>query len=103
MTEPAQHLFVYQFTGTWSGWAKYDYPHPQVEADYQCLLFLLQDSPDNDFDKARDECVKYGFGNLRDLQAGPLPREALDTKEGEAFRPCAEEALRAGSALAWFT
>lgn len=95
-------IYVYGFTGKYTGRPEYDYSHPELGATHKCMLFLRQDEDSDQFSLAEAESRKYGFGEFTFARAGKLDTDALNTDAFRRFADFYEEALEDGSALVFY-
>lgn len=95
-------IYVYGFTGIYTGSPEYDYQHPQLGATHSCMLFLRQDEDSDQFLLAEAESRKYGFGEFASARSGKLDIDVLNTDAYRGFAGFYEEALENGSALVYY-
>jgi len=92
-------VVIYGFEGTFSGKAEYEYSFPEIGVQHRCMLFLMQENDELEFETASAEIGKFGFGNLSNLRGNPLKVEVLNTDSFKGFTGFYEEALDSGSSL----
>jgi hypothetical protein len=95
-------VWVYGFSGKFTGSPEYEYSHPGLYETHKCMLFLAQDSSESQWAQAGAECVKYGFGEYSFERSGKLDLDALNTDAYRGFSGFYEEALEYGSALVYY-
>lgn len=95
-------IVVYSFEGTYTGDAEYEYQAPEPGARHRCVLFVSQEKETPDYERAVTECKKYGFAEVEFYSHGALDTEALSAPRLRGFAAFYEEALNAGSALAYY-
>jgi hypothetical protein len=95
-------VYVYSFTGKYTGPSEYKYANPEPGATHMCILFLAQDGEDGRWDEAGSECRKYGFGEYSFARFGKLDVGVLNTDLYRGFSGFYEEALEKGSALLYY-
>jgi hypothetical protein len=95
-------IYVYGFTGKYTGSPEYDYQHPELGATHKCMLFLRQDEDADLFTLAEAESRKYGFEEFTSARVGKLDIEALNSDSFRGFSGFYEEALENGSALVFY-
>lgn len=95
-------IYVYGFTGKYTGSPEYDYQHPELGATHNCMLFLRQDEDADQFLLAEAESKKYGFGEFLSVGAGKFVIDVLNTDTYRGFSGFYKEALESGSALVYY-
>ncbi|QYJ81838.1 hypothetical protein [Shewanella aegiceratis] len=92
-------VVIYGFEGTFTGKAEYDYSFPKIGQKHRCILFLLQDDNELNFEVASLEIVKFGFEKLSNLRGNPLKVEVLNTDSFKGFAGFYHEAIESGSSI----
>ncbi|MEL0653402.1 hypothetical protein V6257_00015 [Pseudoalteromonas issachenkonii] len=92
-------VVIYGFEGIFSGEDEYEYSFPKINEKHRCMLFLMQESDELNFEIASIEIGKFGFGKLSNLRGNPLKVEVLNTDSFKGFNCFYEEALNSGSSL----
>ena len=95
-------VFVYIFQGKYTGKSEYEYANPDVGAIHKCILYLSQDSKENQFEYAELEIRKYGFNEIENMRGNPLDVEVLNTESFKGFVGFYKEALEEGSCLVYY-
>lgn len=99
---PMTIVAIYRFTGRYSGWAEYDWNHPELATVHDCILFLRQTEDSDQFESAVAECSRYGFDGIENMRYGKLSVEVLNTDQYKGFSGFYEGALAEGSALVFY-
>jgi hypothetical protein len=97
-----KNVYLYGFTGKYSGNPEYDYEHPELNAVHNCMLFLAQEKNELLFEEAKNEMKKFGFEEITNLKGNELKVEVLNTEQFKGFSGFYEEALNDGSALVYY-
>lgn len=95
-------IYVYGFTGRYTGSPEYDYLHPEPGATHKCMLFLRQEEDADSFTLAEAESRKYGFEEFAFSRAGKLDIEVLNSDTYRRFSGFYKEALESGSSLVFY-
>lgn len=95
-------VYIYSFTGKFSGNAEYKFVQPEMNAVHKCMLFLAQDNNETQIETAVNEIKKFGFDKITNLTANELKTEVLNSSQFKGFKGYYEEALNAGSSLAYY-
>ena len=96
-------VFVYGFNGVHSGKAEYEYRYPKKGVVHKCIMFLVQEQSELDFELAQSEIGKFGFLEVEGLSGNQVKEESLNSEDGQKFQPFYEEAIREGSSLVVFS
>jgi len=92
-------VVIYGFEGIFTGKAEHDYSFPEISQKHRCMLFLLQDDNELDFEAASLETVRFGFEEPSNLRGNPLKLEVLNTDSFKGFAGFYHEAIESGSSL----
>jgi hypothetical protein len=95
-------VILYRLRGRYSGPSEYQWHHPAPGAIHDCLLFLRQETAQEQYSEAELESRRHGIVHVEFFACGKLDVEVLNTDLYRGFSVFYEEAMREGCALVFY-
>lgn len=95
-------VMLYRLRGRYSGPSEYEWHHPAPGAIHDCLLFLRQETAQEQYSDAELESRRHGFVDLEFFGCGKLDVEVLNTDLYRGFSGFYEAAMNDGCALVFY-